>query len=309
MYGERKGIGKMVMNPRTHPRGTAPDFKLPKPNPNPAYMTDALWWLVCMREALEPALTENGGTFANKPGYHNRGSNLADYGQGDGRTDHSIFYAPDRQGPWWKTKTAAHDWTFRDAQSGNYTTISKYTKRLLNSMKDPKDTRPDNVYAYTLGQIDGDLVVEGYSEYEDGAVSGDDSHLWHRHDSFRRNIVGDFPSMWKALTIDMGWSHADWQKSVNGTEKVKMLPAKGNLPELKKGMVDPVPGTTVSYIKRVQSMIDCLLPGTGNLKIDGEYGPATAAGLKEVMKDDTNRSTSDGSKVGWPEWRRLYGLW
>src|SRR6188508_819287 len=50
------------MNPKTHPRGRAPDFTLPKQNPNPERMTDALWWLVCMREALEPSLSENGGT-------------------------------------------------------------------------------------------------------------------------------------------------------------------------------------------------------------------------------------------------------
>jgi hypothetical protein len=64
----------MVMNPRTHPRGARPDFTLPKPNPNPTRMTDALWWLVCMRELLEPA-SENGGTYADKPGYHNIGNN------------------------------------------------------------------------------------------------------------------------------------------------------------------------------------------------------------------------------------------
>jgi hypothetical protein len=251
----------MVMNPRTHPRGAAPDFKLPKPNPNPAFMTDALWWLVCMREALEPNNSDNGGTYANKAGYHNIGNNLPDHGQGNSRTDHSIRQADDRRGSWWKTKCSAHDWTFRDAQRGDYRTINKYTKRLISAMKDPKDTRPDNVYAYTLGQIDGDVVVEGYSEYDDGTVTGDESHLWHRHDSFRRNIVGDFWAMWKALTIDMGWTFAEWLKSVNGgTESVKMVKIDGSLPELKKGMTDPVPGVNTSYIKRVQGILNWFLP-------------------------------------------------
>lgn len=197
----------MVMNPRTHPRGTAPDFTLPRANPNPARMTDALWWLVCMRELLEPVLSENGGTYANKPGYHNVGNNLPS-------TDHSVRRTPDRTGPWWRTKTGGHDWTFLDAQHGNYGTIQKYTRRLVNAMRDPDDLRPDDVYAYTLGQTDGDPVVEGYNEYTDDAeTSADKTHLWHRHDSFRRNIVGNFWAMWKALTIDMGWTYEEWLRS------------------------------------------------------------------------------------------------
>lgn len=204
----------MVMNPRTHPRGQEPDFTLPHPNPNPGRMTDALWWLVCMRELLEPSLSENGGTYANKPGYHNAGNNLPDHGLGSASTDHSIRRAPDRRGPWWRTKSSAHDWTFRDAQNGDYKTIIKYTKRLINSMRDPKDLRPDDVYAYTLGQIDGDTVVEGYNEYKDDAeTSADKTHLWHRHDSFRRDIVGNKWAMWKALTIDMGWTYDEWLRS------------------------------------------------------------------------------------------------
>lgn len=197
----------MVMNPRTHPRGTAPDFTLPRANPNPARMTDALWWLVCMRELLEPVLSENGGTYANKPGYHNVGNNLPS-------TDHSVRRTPDRTGPWWRTKTGGHDWTFLDAQHGNYGTIQKYTRRLVNAMRDPDDLRPDDVYAYTLGQTDGDPVVEGYNEYTDDAeTSADKTHLWHRHDSFRRDIVGNYWAMWKALTIDMGWTYAEWLES------------------------------------------------------------------------------------------------
>lgn len=214
----------MVMNPRTHPRGKAPDFTLPKPNPNPGRMTDALWWLVCMREALEPSLSENGGTFANKPGYHNAGENLPDHGLGNAKTDHSIRRSPDRSGPWWLDKCSAHDWTFRDAQRGDYTTITKYTKRLINAMRSETDLRPDDVYAYTLGQIDNDRVVEGYNEYRDEAeTSGDETHNWHRHDSFRRNIIGQFLAMWKALTIDMGWTYAEWQKSVAPPEKEEDL--------------------------------------------------------------------------------------
>lgn len=205
----------MVMNPRTHPRGAAPDFTLPRPNPNPGRMTDALWWLVCMRELLEPQLSDNGGTYTDKPGSHNAGENLPDYGPGDARTDHSIRHPWNRSGPWWRKFTAAHDWTFRDAQRGDYRTINTYTRRLINAMQDPDDLRPDLVVFYTLGNTDSDVQTEGYNEIRNGAESsGDTSHAWHRHDSFFRNVVGDFAAMWKVLTIDMGWSYQDWARSV-----------------------------------------------------------------------------------------------
>lgn len=259
-----------------------------------------------MREALEPALSENGGTFANKPGYHNKGNNLPDHGLGSASTDHSIRRAPDRNGSWWKTKASAHDWTFKDAQSGKYGTITKYTKRLINAMKDPNDPRPDDVYAYTLGQIDGDTVVEGYNEYKDDAeTSADKTHLWHRHDSFRRNIIGDFYAMWKAFTIDMGWTVAEWRASVSGgnvgTGAVKMIKMDGNLPELKQGMSDPVPGVNTYYITRAQRQLQ--------VPDDGDYGKVTAEAVQKMMKDDPKRTTTNGSKIAEAEWRRLYGLW
>jgi hypothetical protein len=208
----------MVMNPRTHPRGAPPDFELPQPNPNPKRMTDALWWLVCMRMRLEP-LSENGGTYANKAAYHNAGENLPDHGLGDPRTDASIRRAPDREGPWWRTKTSAHDWTFDRAHTGNYTEINKYMRRRIDAMRSLTDLRPDDVYAYTIGQLDGDVAVEGWNEYRDDWESGDKSHLWHIHDSFRRNVIGNFWAMWKALTIDMGWTYGEWLASTKSPEK------------------------------------------------------------------------------------------
>jgi hypothetical protein len=177
-----------------------------------------------MRLRLEP-LSQNGGVLAIKPGYHSYGSRLPDYGEGDTRTDHSIRRAPDRTGPWWQGFASAHDWTFTRAHSGVYTEINKYTNRLRNAMMSPTDLRPDDVYAYTIGQIDSDRVVEGWNEYNDEDESGDDTHLWHRHDSFRRNIIGSFPHMWKSLTIDMGWTYAEWLQSIEGDDDMPITPA------------------------------------------------------------------------------------
>ncbi len=232
----------MVMNPRTHPRGTAPDFTLPAPNPNPTRMTNALWWLVCMCEALEPS-SQNGGTFANKAGYHNAGENLRDHGAGNAKTDHSIRRAPDRRGPWWKQFSAGRDWTFPDAQRGDYSTINKYTKRMINAMRDPDDLRPDDVFAYVLGQIDGDTVVEGWNEYTNEPETGDSSHLWHIHESWRRDIVGNFWAMWKALTIYMGWTYAEWLVSTTSPDKEEKELTMGALEEFFASIGRAVDGT------------------------------------------------------------------
>lgn len=271
----------MVMNPRTHPKGAKPDFTLPKANPNPSRMTDALWWLVCMREALEPA-SQNGGTFANKAGSHNAGENLRDFGQGDRRTDHSIRDPFNRSGKWWKEFCAAHDWTFPDAQRGDFRTIDKYTSRLISAMKDPKDLRPDDVYFYTIGQADNDRVVEGYNERDDDDETGDPSHLWHRHDSFRRNIIGSFPHMWKALTIDMGWSYADWQKSIAAPvppvkPKPPVKPTTPAVPQFKNGSRENSVGknnfgSDVATLQRFWGIKD-----------DGHYGPTTARECREYQ--------------------------
>lgn len=261
------------MNPLTHKRGAPPDFALPRPNPNPGRMTDALWWLVCMREALEPTNSENGGTFANKPGFHNAGENLPGHGaggQGKASTDHSIRDSFNRTGPWWLTKTSAHDWTFWDAQRGDFKTIKKYTNRLIKSMKDPNDLRPDDVYAYTLGQGDDDSGVEGYNERDnEDESSSDKTHNWHRHDSFRRNIIGNFWAMWKALTIDMGWTYAEWLKSTERTDMADI--------NLNQSIKDPIYGNrnVGTFIKDIQGLRDWLIGD----KAGGDDKPIAASPL------------------------------
>lgn len=205
----------MAMNPRTHPRGAPPNFSmvgLPA-NPSPRRITNALWWLVCMRLRLEP-LSENGGVVAVKPGHHSWGSRLPDYGAGDSRTDHSIRWPWDRTGPWWEDYASAHDWTFTRAHSGNYTDINRQMQRVIKAMKDPNDPRPDDVWDYVIGNADGDRQIEGYNERRDDDETGDITHLFHEHDSFRRNIIGLYMKMWQALTIHMGWTVAEWRQSI-----------------------------------------------------------------------------------------------
>jgi len=200
----------MAMNPRTHKRGTPPDFSMEglPPNPRPERVTKAMWWLICMHKILVPN-SKHGGDYVRKPGGHNAGENLPDFGEGNSRTDHSIRRRPDRTGPWWQKFCAAEDWTFSNPDE-----MQKYARRLYNSLKDPKDLRGDNVFQYFLGDTDGDPHIEGWHEYTDDDVTGDSTHMWHQHRQYRRNIVGDFWAMWKALTIDMGWTYAEYLKSL-----------------------------------------------------------------------------------------------
>jgi hypothetical protein len=83
----------------------------------------------------------------------------------------------------------------------------------------------------------------------------------------------------------------------------KQIP--GTLPELRLGDED-VPGQTQN-VRRVQS----ILSGTFgyDIEIDGAYGPVSARALAAVMKNDAARSSSNGGKIGVPEWKRLFGIW
>lgn len=292
----------MVMDPRTHMRGTAPDFTLPKANPS-AYQTDALWWLVQMRLKLAPG-SANGGTYANKPGSHNIGRQLP-------TTDHSLNPANiNRVGPWWKDKCSAHDWTFTDAQRGDFTTIKLYTGRLIRAMRDIHDPRPDMIYHYTIGQLDDDRVVEAYQEIkEESFTSSDTTHLWHRHDSFIRLKCGDFWAMWAALTIDMGWTVDDWRKSLPATQPkpptTSKPPAVSGLPVYAVGtrvLEYKKPNMKGTDVRFVQKWIGPDRMGTP----DGIAGPKFDSGVKWYQG---MRGLKKDGEVGPITWRQMGVRW
>lgn len=202
---------------------THPVFTLDKPNPNPTRITDAEWWIWLRCHELEPASLLGGlwGDFKN--GFHRDGGT-------NPRTNYSVVDEVNRTGPWWRQYGAALDWTFPDAQRGDYRTINKYTSRLMASARDPKDPRLDLILFEFYGQSDTDRVVEGYNEYREELATSDASHLWHIHFSFLRSKCGDFWAMWALLTVLMGWSVAQWNASLTSTggEAVKLFKWKGN---------------------------------------------------------------------------------
>ncbi|SCG60754.1 Repeat domain-containing protein [Micromonospora zamorensis] len=193
-------------------------------NPNPARITAASWWLMEELLELEPG-TQNGGTYVNKPGYHNtRAANDSD--------NYSVRDAEDKGGP--SDKTAAYDWTFPEAQSlslaalsvdpnadqklpadvtaavSNYTNIARYSSRLLASGQDPNDPRL-NGWREFFGQADSDTSVEGYDFRYNQTATSDSSHLWHIHLSEDRDQVESFENKQALLSVLRGETVEQWE--------------------------------------------------------------------------------------------------
>ena len=169
-------------------------------NPNPAYITDAMWWLWTQLQALEPS-SQLGGIYANKNGYHNTRNNNDPW-------DYSVCDdPPDQGGP--GDKAAAIDWTFPNAQSGNYATIAKYTKRLLASAQDPDDPRL-NGWREFYGNADDDTYVEGWDIRYNCAATSDSSHLWHLHISENRDQTTSQKNKEALLSVLKGETLAQW---------------------------------------------------------------------------------------------------
>lgn len=277
---------------------TKPDFRLDKPNPNPALITDPIWWYWLRLQELEPG-TKLGGIYANKSGYHNTAKANLDRWPGN----YSTRNADDRTGPG-LTKARALDWTFPDAQAGKFATIDKYTSRLMASALNPADPRLDLILVEFYGQADSDREVEGYDERREAHVTSDSSHLWHLHKSFRGSQIGFFWPFWALLTVELGWNVAQWRQSLpkeapQPPAPTPKPPASG-LPahptgkrvlELKSPQMK---GTDVVYVQK------WIGPRAGTA--DGIFGPGTRAGVTWYQK--MRGITADGI-VGPTTWKHM----
>lgn len=254
-----------------------PDFRLDQPNPNPATITDAAWWLWLRLKELEPR-TQLGGILAWKKGFHSTGQyNLEHYPD-----NYSIRDAVNRSGSWWRDKASALDWTFPDAQGGTYTTIAKYTARVLASGRDTNDPRLDLIMHEVYGNADSDSTVEGWDEYHETSVTSDSSHLWHLHFSFFRSKCGDFWGMWALLTVLMGWSVAQWRATLPVAETPAPAPTPTQDWTVKLIMTLPTirDGAKGEHVQTVQAL--CAARGS-SCSMDGDFGPKTKAAVKAVQ--------------------------
>lgn len=191
----------------------------------PYATTDQLYKFVQACLKLVPG-SKNGGTFANKPGYHNRRDYLPP-------NDYSRVLPLDKKGP--ADKAAAFDWTFPEAQRGNFTKIAVFSARLLRSGRDPKDERGNYLREF-YGNADRDYDVEGWDFQRVGAATSDSSHLWHIHFSFMRAYLNEPKAFDAVLSILKGESLLVWRarwavKKV--VAKVTKKPAPKPVPKAK----------------------------------------------------------------------------
>lgn len=171
-------------------------------NPNPARITDASWWFQEQFVASFPT-AENGGQYANKPGFHNtRAANKS--------TNYSVQGPRQQRGP--SDKTAGYDITYRDAQSGNYGTIAVVSGRLYEAGQ-RQDPRTKGWYEF-FGQVDWDSTVEGWSYGKGGPSTSDSSHLWHNHLSENREMTPEWINKDAMLSIVRGESLAAWEARI-----------------------------------------------------------------------------------------------
>lgn len=269
-------------------------------NPNPSRITQELWEFRCDMLAVAPGTDdEDSGIYANKPGYHNtRAANDPD--------DYSVREAPDRLGP--ADKAAAWDWTFKSAQSGDYTQIAIYGRR-IRAAWEARDPRC-NVLREFLGQTDTDSTPEGLDFRHHTTRTPDSSHSWHDHFSFTRAYVAVPGALKGVVSVARGDLLADYLAaggkvySIDGTGEIDMsLTAEEHnwLKNLYVGMfqggtscgtpvpaVGPwkVPGNSLfQKLEYIHTKIDALT--TSGQPIPPADLSALQAQLEEIQRDTT----------------------
>jgi hypothetical protein len=166
-------------------------------NPNPTRISDAWWWFMEQLVALSPG-SINSGVYANKAGYHNTRDNLLS--KLEWRNDYSIRLTADRRGP--GDKASAGDWTFPEAQAGDFSRIRVYGARVRDAFN-RRDPRLKG-WREVLIQADTDLQAEGYDFQTWSTRTPDATHAWHGHFSELREHINSFDNKRNMLLV-LGW--------------------------------------------------------------------------------------------------------
>lgn len=266
-------------------------------NPNPALITDAMWWLWEQLHALEPT-SQLGGIYANKSGYHNtRAANDANWSG-----NYSARDAEDRGGP--ADKAAALDWTFPEAQHGDCARIMRYTQRLMASALDKGDPRLDGWREF-YGNTNGDGYVDGYDTRYLRPASSDSSHLWHIHLSEDRDKVGSLFNKRAMLSVLKGETVAAWRAA----EEIP-TPTPGPTPTPTPAPAPVFPAWPGRYLKLGMSGSDVrqvqqrLRDRGWRVGVDGSFGPETASVVRAFQRQK-GLVPVDGI-VGPATWRALW---
>lgn len=171
-------------------------------NPNPTYITDAMWTLWLTVEGIIPGV-RLGGIYANKSGYHNTVNSNKKSWPGN----YSIQLYLDLTEP--DNKARAIDLTMDNEQ------MVQRTGYLQKSALDPQDTRLACVREF-YGTLNTTSVYGLIKDNEGGPwrfASSDSSHLWHIHISTFTTFVALWSQLSAIASVLSGQSYADW---ING---------------------------------------------------------------------------------------------
>lgn len=242
-------------------------------NPNPARITDELWWFWVQIDLLITGV-KLGGIYANKKGYHNTvNANKVNWPK-----DYSIRVPLDLKGLF--DKARAIDLTMSDAN------MVLYTGRLVAAVK-ANDPRLFGIREF-IGTTDTNNVVCYIKDDEDGPWrfdgGRDSSHLWHIHISIFTYYVNNMLAMSGLLSVMAGESLESWLK--DGTDL--MFCTYGDKQSDK--------------VRGLQALLINMGFDPGG--VDGSYGDRTAAALRAALKDPTN----DGKNYGHWEYAAVFRI-
>lgn len=178
-------------------------------NPNPTHITEAMWWFIEEWERLEPATVYAGSWGDFKPGYHADWYTLKHHS--GWQNDYSVQLADDQVPAPHPNEHmgAAVDITFPSAQSGNYTSIRKYSDRIRAAWK-ARDPRLKGWREVLCNSSDGDSGADGYDFVSWSERTPDDTHKWHIHFSCLRKFVNVLDVFKAMMSILRGETLAQW---------------------------------------------------------------------------------------------------
>lgn len=224
-------------------------------NPNPQLITEPMWKLWTDRPNPNWKLS---GIYANKKGYHNTvNANLKNW------PGHYSIKLPLDLVSFNRDKARAIDLTM------STTEMIKITTRMQVAAMTPGDTRLRAVKEF-FGTLDGKTVFGLSKDSLDGTwrkVSANLSHLWHLHAGFFTAFVDDWFMLAPVLSVWKGENYAQWK----GREM--------NLPE------SGDKGESVRFWQYLHNLTRTTVsPPSPEIKIDGDYGSATAAAFYDFWK-------------------------
>lgn len=237
------------------------------------YITDEMWrlWLERPNKAWKL-----GGIYANKKAYHNTVNANLKHWPGN----YSIVYPLDLVA-FNRDKARAIDLTMSDSE------MRRVTRLLKNSAEDPKDNRLAGLREF-YGTLDSKNVFGLSKSTTTGpwhSSSADKTHLWHIHLSIFTAFVANWVVLLGILSVLKGETLQEWRR-----EQIMLFPTKGSI------------GEPVKYWQHLHNKVRTMVkPTSPELKVDGEYGAATAAAFHDFWKKNGGAGTSytGQSMTGW----------